>query len=453
VCANGHSATTCRQLAEAPVNPPAVYVSIWRTTAEGRVTSTIRGVTDRQVGEPVVFFSYAQVDDEHTGGAASALRADLESALRVVMGRKVTIFQDRESIAWGQAWEERIATTLAGAKALVTLVSPSFFASYHCRDEVEAFLGVERLLGRTDLVLPLLWVNRPIERLPVETRDMARLLATRQQVDWSQLRFEDRRSGGMRRAIHLLAERLADVLWAEEVETALNAAPALPREAALEPTAGATNRIGISRREPTSPNWIVPVYVAVDVSPSTDESTMKALNDVMPHIVDELSEIPVLSHRYCIGLIDFADDARVAVPLCDVLKASLPTLEARGRGVSWSAAFRTLRASIEQDVGLLQADRYAVHRPFVMFFSAERPADRTWWRAYRQLAGSASAPYVIPLGMGAQRCLSPIYHPAVGHWILPSGSSLPLDIITSIVADGPDLLPSDNEPTEAVAQP
>src|SRR4051812_17418360 len=213
------------------------------------------GVTDRHAGEPIVFFSYAHIDDQSTDGAASALRADLEKALRMVMGREVTIFQDRDDIAWGQAWESRIDTSLAGAKALIALVSPSFFASQHCRAEVEAFLNVERQLGRTDLVLPLLWVRRPVGQLPAHVRDLARLLERRQHVDWSRLRFKSRQSGQVQRAIHELADRLADVLWIDPVEvgsqsitTAAEASLQIGERSHSTEVSGGTDRRGSDAR-------------------------------------------------------------------------------------------------------------------------------------------------------------------------------------------------------------
>src|SRR4051812_32110047 len=47
-----------------------------------------------------------------------------------------TIFQDHDGIAFGQHWPSRLDEALAGARFLVPVLSPSFFRSGPCRDEL-----------------------------------------------------------------------------------------------------------------------------------------------------------------------------------------------------------------------------------------------------------------------------------------------------------------------------
>jgi hypothetical protein len=165
--------------------------------------------------EPVAFLSYAHVDDEHDGGGITAFRKALEGEVRVQTGRRdVRIFQDREDIAWGRAWKERIDSSLGSVTFLVPVLTPSFFSSDQCRRELRRFLDRERRLGRRDLVLPVYWVSAtPIED-PARCAedDLAQELAARQFTDWRELRFKQLADEGSRRALAGLATHLRDVI-------------------------------------------------------------------------------------------------------------------------------------------------------------------------------------------------------------------------------------------------
>src|SRR5215470_7401202 len=98
--------------------------------------------------------SYVRLDDQHENGQLSQFRERLSAEVRVQSGEDFPIFQDRNDIAWGQAWQERIDKALDGATLLVAIITPSFFRSPACRNEVERFLERESQLGRQDLILP-----------------------------------------------------------------------------------------------------------------------------------------------------------------------------------------------------------------------------------------------------------------------------------------------------------
>jgi DNA-binding CsgD family transcriptional regulator len=172
------------------------------------------GVTVER-GELVAFLSYAHLDDEHEGGGITAFRKALEGEVRVQTGRRdVRIFQDREDIAWGREWEERVDSSLEEATFLVPVVTPSFFASDQCRRELRLFLDRERRLGRRDRVLPVYWVSAtPIQDPARRAEDeLARALAARQFTDWRELRFQPLAGPQARRALAGLATHLSDAL-------------------------------------------------------------------------------------------------------------------------------------------------------------------------------------------------------------------------------------------------
>ena len=147
---------------------------------------------------------------------------------------------------------------------------------------------------------------------------------------------------------------------------------------------------------------LLPFYLVIDVSFSMEGTKLDSANDILPAIVDALAENPILADKVRFGLIDFADDAQVRLPLCDLLdpNLSLPGLVARG-GTNYSAAFTMLRKEIEANVAQLKADQYLVHRPAVWFISDGEPldAEAAWRQAFADLTSLKAYPNVIPCGV------------------------------------------------------
>src|ERR1700761_8124753 len=140
----------------------------------------------------MAFFSYAQADDRHDGGRLTDFRALLSAEVEVQTGIKFPIFQDIQDVTWGEDWDHRIKNSLEEALFLIPVLTPSFFRSDYCRDEVARFLVRERTLHRKDLILPVYYVSTPYQDEP-EVRDgdpIAAELYRRQRADWRELRFE-----------------------------------------------------------------------------------------------------------------------------------------------------------------------------------------------------------------------------------------------------------------------
>ena len=164
---------------------------------------------------------------------------------------------------------------------------------------------------------------------------------------------------------------------------------------------------------------LLPFYVVVDVSYSMSGKKLASANQIMPKIVDALAQNPILSDKVRIGLVDFSDDAKVQLPLCDVLEPSLtlPALKTRG-GTSYAAAFSLLRTEIAANIKQLKVDGYLVHRPAVFFLSDGEPTDQEpkWKAAFADLIGDKAYPNVIPFGVdGADgSTLQTLIHPSSG---------------------------------------
>jgi F-box protein 11 len=157
--------------------------------------------------EPAAFLSYARFNDLHDNGRPSAFRKLLAGEMQAQTGREFLIFQDQVDVDPGQKYQRRIDKMLDTVTLLIALISPSFFASPACRDEVARFLERERVLGRSDLILPVYYISaRELEDPAVrESDEIIRELASRQFVDHRHLRFEPLSSPAMGKAVEQLA--------------------------------------------------------------------------------------------------------------------------------------------------------------------------------------------------------------------------------------------------------
>ena len=166
-------------------------------------------------GEPAAFMSYDRFNDVHDDGQLSAFRERLAAEVRVQTGREFVIFQDRDGIAWGQNWRQRIEETLDVVTLLLVIITPGFFGSAECRAEVARFLERERELGHSDLVLPVYYISAPEMDDPAvrESDELAQVLTSRQLADWRELRFEPFTSPVVRKTIAQLASRMRDAFW------------------------------------------------------------------------------------------------------------------------------------------------------------------------------------------------------------------------------------------------
>jgi F-box protein 11 len=158
--------------------------------------------------------SYVRFDDKHDQGQLTTFRERLSGEIQVQTGEEFHIFQDRKDIQWGQQWQERIDDSLDEVTFLIPILSPSFFKSPKCREELEKFLQREKELGRNDLILPVYYVGFPIldDEEKRKTDKLAKIIADRQYADWRDLRFESFTHPQVRKTLSHLARQIRDAL-------------------------------------------------------------------------------------------------------------------------------------------------------------------------------------------------------------------------------------------------
>src|SRR3954447_10768372 len=115
--------------------------------------------------KPAALMSYVHSDDKYK--QLTTLRERLSDEVQMQIGIEFPIFQDTKDIHWGQNWEQRIKSALTEEITfLMPIITPSFFNSQPCREELERFLEVEKKLKRSDLILPIYFVDTPVLNYP-----------------------------------------------------------------------------------------------------------------------------------------------------------------------------------------------------------------------------------------------------------------------------------------------
>jgi F-box protein 11 len=182
----------------------------------------------RQKLKPAAFMSYVHSDDNR--GRLTEFRERLGDEVRVQIGEEFLIFQDRKDISWGVNWKKRINESLDEVTFLIPIITPSFFKSPACRDELQRFLEREKELERDDLVLPIYYVDCPLlnDEEKRAADELAQAIFDHQYADWRELRFEPFTSPQIGKTLARLAVQIRDAL--ERVQASEK--PEVPKSAA-----------------------------------------------------------------------------------------------------------------------------------------------------------------------------------------------------------------------------
>lgn len=179
--------------------------------------------------ETIAFLSYTRADDDADNGVIARFAERLSTEVHVQLGKPFPIFSHQDSIEWGENWRNRVDKSLTTAALLIPVLTPSFFNSTACRNELKKFLERERELSRDDLVLPIYYVTCKLDDGDV----LKETVFGRQYVDWRDLRFESFNSPGVRRELHRLASMIGAALERSVVASA-------PPGTMIEPEAAST---------------------------------------------------------------------------------------------------------------------------------------------------------------------------------------------------------------------
>ncbi|MEZ5354271.1 MAG: TIR domain-containing protein [Bryobacteraceae bacterium] len=96
------------------------------------------------------------------------------------------VFQDRAELKWGENWKQRIDQSLDSVTFLIAILSPSFFQSRECVRELERFRERELRMGRSDLILAVIWITP--DEITGESDQLGAFLRERQYTSWEDYR-------------------------------------------------------------------------------------------------------------------------------------------------------------------------------------------------------------------------------------------------------------------------
>jgi parallel beta-helix repeat protein len=165
--------------------------------------------------KPAAFLSYVHFDDEHERGKITEFRKRLSAEVRMQTGEDFSIFQDKD-LAWGENWKKRIEKSLDATTFFIPIITPGFFNSEPCLDELERFLEREKQLGSEELVLPVYYVESSLisQQSEGSTRKekLARVISSRQYFDWRELRFDPMTSAVVTKTMAQLAYQIGVAL-------------------------------------------------------------------------------------------------------------------------------------------------------------------------------------------------------------------------------------------------
>jgi hypothetical protein len=175
------------------------------------------------------FWSYVRADDQ--SGRITRLAENLKREHATQTGgRELELFLDQTSLDWGDDWKAKIEEAIEAATFFIPIITPRYFQSSECREELLGFASQAKDLGLIELLLPIYYVEVPGLR---ESNDPAmKAVASTKYVDFQHLRLADENSERYLVAVSDLAGRLVGI--AEKAER-----PAAP---AARPTVETTPR-------------------------------------------------------------------------------------------------------------------------------------------------------------------------------------------------------------------
>ena len=123
---------------------------------------------------------------------------------------------------------------------------------------------------------------------------------------------------------------------------------------------------------------IFPVFVAMDVSLSM-KSEIGSVNASFDELKQVVRDDAIVGEICRIGVVSFAGEATTELGLANLQYASVPSLECRGSGTNFAAAFRHLRLEVESSIRSLGRGA-SFYKPVVFFLTdGEHNATHDAW--------------------------------------------------------------------------
>lgn len=146
----------------------------------------------------------------------------------------------------------------------------------------------------------------------------------------------------------------------------------------------------------------LPVFIVIDTSGSMHGSGIEAVNQGVQLLIDELRHDPQAIENAWISILTFNNEARIALPLTEVLQVIPPSLQAGGE-TNYGSAFDLLLQQIEQTVRPNTAAQKGDWKPLIFFFSDGQPTYLDWEPLAEQLKQRVDRKSITLISLAAGR--------------------------------------------------
>ncbi len=162
----------------------------------------------------IAFWSYTRFDDRNDGKWLTGLKEALTAEVQALRGVSVEIFQDVEGIGWGEPWMSKIKLAEDDALFLIPIITPSYFNSEPCREELQQFVEREKKVGFDGLILPLYYIecSQLKDKFKRGADSLAKIVAAHNYKDIREYRRKNLESDEVRQIINELAAELIERL-------------------------------------------------------------------------------------------------------------------------------------------------------------------------------------------------------------------------------------------------
>lgn len=158
------------------------------------------------------FWSYVREDEKATGNRITRLAEDIKNEFDLNRPEEeLEIFIDKKEIKWGEEWKIKIEENITAIGFLIAVITPRFFISASCREELEYFFEKTKQLENQKILLPLLYVDVPELHEKEESKDeLIEQIKKHQWFDATELRLIDNDSSAYRKIVNQIVIKLIE---------------------------------------------------------------------------------------------------------------------------------------------------------------------------------------------------------------------------------------------------
>lgn len=155
------------------------------------------------------FYSYVHADDENDLGRVTDLGRDIVGELKAITGDDdLELFLDRDGLHQGDQWRDTVDETLSNVAFFIPIITPRFFRSVECRRELQFFADKAEMLGISEIILPILYIDFSEIHDKDSTDPLIQMIQRVHWEPWFDIRPEGRASSNYRKGVGRLAREL-----------------------------------------------------------------------------------------------------------------------------------------------------------------------------------------------------------------------------------------------------